>query len=534
MRQEATIQQFGAHEDVLWKVFAALARSGYAVPPSDARDLLHDFYLDAWQGLNERFDPKLGSFAGYIAAAFFRFARRRILKMESIARRTVDFDAAVAELTSGTTPPEILESDERHQAVNVALKALTPLEQAVLEDYLSVSGQSERQLAQRHRLTRYGVREVLADSVGKVATHLGRIGSASKTEENIVELMWKYGQSAREVAAYLDIPVAEVQAIRHQAVSELLAEIRHPHRQLKVGRLDMKHEDALKVLSSAVGSVGDSRSLDAVRKHRVDIRNALEEGDVLFDETQWAKLEENPEWLAQIYDSLAETEEREESSVARAIAELRREEEQEIGEAFSALIRELPNDFHNWPELFKSLKTVDPVLQRDLMGHRSVQYSEDASLGLTAYGMTPTVFFSAFRGLEMLFNRTERASRTAIDRNRAPGAPCKFKLPKAVMLDFGDGRGGLRVSDDLIVAEVVSTPGLIPGAEKPITRWLMSALRFKPYLIDRYCAESDQEKIALRWLGVAYQDKHARQDLIARWTRGREDYRRAAAAMAAG
>jgi RNA polymerase sigma factor (sigma-70 family) len=373
MRPEATIQQFGAHEGVLWKVFAALARSGYAVPPSDARDLLHDFYVEAWQGLNERFDPKRGSFAGYIAAAFFKFARRRILKSESMARRTVDFDAAVAELTSGKTPPEILESHEGHAAVSAALNALTPLEQSVLEEYLAGDGVSERQLAQRHHLSRYGVRELLADSIGKVAMYLGQMGSASKTEENIIELMWKYGQSAREVAAHLHIPVAEVQAVRHRAVSALLAEIRHPHRQPKIGRVNMKHEDALNILSSAIASAGDPKSLDAVRKHRDDIRNALDEGDVLLDKAQWAELEKNPEWLAQIYDSLAEqSEPNEESAVARAIADLRREEEQEIGEAFAALIQELPDAFHDWPALFKNVATVDRAYQSELLSHRSV------------------------------------------------------------------------------------------------------------------------------------------------------------------
>jgi hypothetical protein len=314
---------------------------------------------------------------------------------------------------------------------------------------------------QRHHLSRYGIRELLA-------MHLGQLGSASKTEENIIELMWKYGQSARDVAAHLDIPVAAVQSVRHQAVSALLAEIRHPHRQPKIGRVAMKHEDALNILGSAIASAGDPKSLDAVRKHRDDIRNALDEGDVPLDEAQWAKLEENPEWLAQIYDSLAEkSEPNEESAVARAIADLRREEEQEIGEAFAALIQELPDAFHDWPMLFKNVATVDRAYQSELLSHRSVQASEKASIGLTAYGMTPTVFFSAARGLEMLFNRTERAARAGMDRERATEAPRQFKLPKSVILEFGDGRGRLPISDDLIVAEMISTPGLVPGAEKP-------------------------------------------------------------------
>ncbi len=533
MSEQDSIRELGEYDRVLWEVLAALSRSGYAVPPSDARDLMHDFYLDAWAGIKERFDPKLGLFAGYVASAFYRFARRRILKMEGIAQRTVDFDAAVAEISSGSTPPEILESRERHQAVSAALHALTPLEQRVLEDYLSGDDSSERQLAQRHRLTRYGVREVLADSVGKVAMTLGKkLSSATKAQQNIVELLWKYGQSARDVATYLDIPVAEVQAARHQVVSALLAEIRDPHRQFKAGRLNMKHDEALKVLKSAVSSIGDPKLLDAVRTNRAGIQKALNEGVVLLDDAQWARLEENPEWLAKIYDCLAETsEETEESEVSRAIAALRGKEDQEIGEAFAALIKELPSDFHDWPQLFRNIDTVDRKFQRELINHRSVPHS-DESFGLTAYGMTPVTFFSAARGLEMLFQRTERAARAGVRAGRAAEGPRKFKLPKAVTLDFGAERGCLPISDDLMIAEVASTPGLAPGAEEPITQWILGALHFKPYIIDGYCASVERDRITLRWQGVASQNTQKRKDLIGRWTQGRGDYRRAAAALA--
>lgn len=295
----------------------------------------------------------------------------------------------------------------------------------------------------------------------------------------------------------------------------------------------MKHEEALELLSSALGSVGDQKSLEFIRKNRGDIQKALEESDLIFDDARWSQVEENPEWLAQIYDSLAETkDEAEGSAVARAIESLRREEEQEIGEAFGALIGELPEIFHAWPQWFESVKTVDPEYQRELQGHRSVQYSSKEAFGLTAYGMTPTTLFSAARGLEMLFNRTGRAARADGGRDNAADPPRKFKLPKAVMLDFGAARDPVHMSDDLIIAEVGSTPGLAPGAERPITHWLLGALQFKPYLIDRYCAQVAQERIALRWLGVASEDAIERRDLIGRWTRGREDHRCAATASA--
>src|SRR5258708_32361204 len=188
MREETT-RELGVYESVLWRVLAALARGGYAVPPSDARDLIHDFYLDAWPGVHERFDPKQGPFSAYIAGAFYRFARRRILKLESLQRRMVDFDSAVAHLSSDSTPPDILESRQRHREATAALSVLAPLERTVLEEHLAGEGLSERALAERHKLSRYGIRELLADALGKVAVALGRTPAGSKTQESVAELL---------------------------------------------------------------------------------------------------------------------------------------------------------------------------------------------------------------------------------------------------------------------------------------------------------------------------------------------------------
>jgi RNA polymerase sigma factor (sigma-70 family) len=530
MREETT-RELGGHETVLWRVLAALARGGYAVPPSDARDLIHDFYLDAWKGVNERFDPKLGPFATYLAAAFYRFARRRILKLENFKRRTVDFDSAVAQLSTEVTPPDILENRERYQSVNAALAYLTPLERQVLEDYLSGSGLSERQLAQRHRLTRHGVREVLADSLGKVAVTLGRSGASSEYQDNIAELLWKYGQSPRDVAAMLAIPVAEVQAARNQVVARLLAEIRHPNRQPSVGRSKMKHEEALKLLSSAFHSAGNEEVLQAVRKHRADIQQALDEGDLLFDENQWLKVQEHPAWIAAVYDSLADvTVEAGVFDVAHAIDALRHQEEREIGEAFTALLGELPDAFHDWTHWFEGVKPVDLDYQQELASRRSVQYSSEYALALVRYGMTPVTLYAAARGLELLFNRTERSLRAGTaDRGRA--APrYERRLPKSVHLVFGAGQAPLELSHDQIIAEVASTPDLPEGAEKPLTWWILSALHFKPYLIDRYDVHADKEAIAVYWMGPHRDYAIERSDLISRWTRGHEEQRQAAAA----
>jgi hypothetical protein len=83
-----------------------------------------------------------------------------------------------------------------------------------------------------------------------------------------------------------------------------------------------------------------------------------------------------------------------------------------------------------------------------------------------------------------------------------------------------------------MIAEVASTPDLPEGAEKPLTCWILSALQFKPYLIDRYVASVDKEIIAINWMGSSSDAVNHRTDLISRWTRGPEPRRRETTAYA--
>ena len=83
-------EQFTSYEPLLWGVLSRLARDGYVAPPNDARDLIQDFYADEWRGLVERHDPERGSPTAYVAGAFYRFARRRIFKLQTWRSRLAD------------------------------------------------------------------------------------------------------------------------------------------------------------------------------------------------------------------------------------------------------------------------------------------------------------------------------------------------------------------------------------------------------------------------------------------------------------
>jgi RNA polymerase sigma factor (sigma-70 family) len=521
MTRDGTAREFGKQEGVFWRVLAALARHGYPVPPSDARDLMHDFYLDAWSGVNERFDPALGSFASYLASAFYRFARRRILRLENLQQRAVDLDSAVEQLSTWKTPVDILERREQLQAMNKAVAQLSPIEQRVLDEYLSGTSSSERQLALRHALTRYGLREVLIDSLGKVAVSFGSFGGKSKIEETIAELLWKQGQSPRNVAHLLKISVAEVQEVRNRFVAALLSTLRKSEPSPSTWRMDMKIKDPLQLLQSALVSIGDEEALENVRSHAEDIRAALTQSDLVLEESQWADLEKNPKWIAAIYASIADTAEEEAdfSEESKAIETLRNDEQRELGEAFKLLTDKLADIDWDWDRWFRNVKPAAREYQRELLDRPSVRAAGEIAIGLVRYGLTPETVYSATRGLSLLFNRIERATRSGAPHRFEP-APEGFLevLPSRVNLRFGPERI-LEVPRHLIVAEISATPDLPPGAENPLALWIFRVIYFRPHLLQGYTANLENDRIVFHWAGVGRESADRRTDLVARWSR---------------
>jgi len=509
-----TDADFARYEGVFWRVIASLARHGYAVPPSDARDLIHDFYLDAWNGLQDRFNPELGSFVAYIGGAFYRFARRRILKFETLAHRAVDFESAVAGLFAAGTPPDILERNEDLAFIHAALEKLLPNERQVFEDFLSEGKVSERDLAQRYALSRYALRELLINSMGKLLVSLQTPQPRSDAERTVADLLWRQGETPRSVANLLQMPIAEVQARRNQFVYSLLASVRQTDRLQVSEKTTMKTQEPLTLLRAALNSVGDSDKLKSVRQFSADIQAALDEEDLELDDRAWSILQDNPYWLAAVYESLAGDDKVSDSTsdLSRAIDKLRQNEQHEIGEAFSALMSELPQRFRpssSDSPFFAKAKIVDDVYQLELRTRSSVHAAGEAALGFVPYGLTPESIYDATRGLSLLFNRIRQAS----SERSVPFAEAKGP----VVLQAKNGNAWFPVNPSLLVAEVAATPDLPSGTETPLTHWLVETLKLRPLLIEGYRALINDQRICFQ---VTRNDITAkwRDDIIARWT----------------
>src|SRR4051794_27876736 len=77
-------------QPLFYGALARLAAQGFAVPPADALDLIHDFFLEAWPGITARYDPAQGRKEPYVYRAFIRFARPRIIRLQRLQSGPID------------------------------------------------------------------------------------------------------------------------------------------------------------------------------------------------------------------------------------------------------------------------------------------------------------------------------------------------------------------------------------------------------------------------------------------------------------
>jgi RNA polymerase sigma factor (sigma-70 family) len=216
---------FEQYERLLWRVLAHLAQRGYVVPPSEARDLIHDFYVEAWQGLVERFDPKRGNFSSYLFGAFYRFARRRILLWQNWRSRVVNVRHLVYHVDESTDSEQAVDLKNQLREIRDVLSRLPQQPREVLRDFLSEEG-SERCLALKHRISRHRLREILIDALGWVAMEVGHRSFQATVDGQVALALWRDGRTAHDTATLLGIPVAEVHAARKRITAHLLDAIR--------------------------------------------------------------------------------------------------------------------------------------------------------------------------------------------------------------------------------------------------------------------------------------------------------------------
>lgn len=180
-------------------------------------DFVHDFFVEAWPGIAERYDPSRGLLTAYAAGAFARFARPRLVR-EARQRALLSGDVAL----SASTDPDVavrVDSDR----VRAAMHDLTPPDQAILFERFRSPGVSERALARQAGMTRYKFRERVSIALARLAVALGERGVLSASDFAVARLLFAEEHSVAATAAELSLTEPQVRAARRRIIGTLAA-----------------------------------------------------------------------------------------------------------------------------------------------------------------------------------------------------------------------------------------------------------------------------------------------------------------------
>lgn len=204
---------------LLVNAVARLARQGFQMPPADALDLIHSFFLEEWPSIMKTYDADRGNLRPYIYAAFTHYARRVILRHMRLR----------GQLLGNLDGMAFHSDDDAELRVDsqVAAEAMMTIpldERSVLEAFLELS--NEREVARRLGLSRHIVHETLARALARVVLALERPVGIEEGDWNVTRMILDRGYTARNAAAALGKNPDEVRSIHRRNLEGLIARLR--------------------------------------------------------------------------------------------------------------------------------------------------------------------------------------------------------------------------------------------------------------------------------------------------------------------
>ena len=191
---------------LLCGVLRRLARQGYVTNAAQGLDLIHDFFVEAWPAIVERYDPARGPLDRYGTAAFVRFVRPRLVREAKWA--VLSDDEPLLESARKTVPdaPE-------PTMVLAALEELDRLDRDVLLARFGSPDALERVLARQAGLSRYRFRERLAKGLTRLSVTLGERGAISPSSVAVARRVFEDGVPVARVAGELALTEAQVGSV---------------------------------------------------------------------------------------------------------------------------------------------------------------------------------------------------------------------------------------------------------------------------------------------------------------------------------
>jgi DNA-directed RNA polymerase specialized sigma24 family protein len=441
-----------------------MAQGGYDVPPSDGLAIVHDFFLEAWPGLRDRYDPSKGAVSSYVIGAFVRFARPRIVRNAKWRQHLLppeELSAALDRTSRADLPDAAIDAS----IVRRALDTLSPGLRWVLADRLA-AGHSEREVAMRFEVSRYKLREACAEALGRLAVAIGEPGAISAEEWPIVRALWSEESTLPEVAERLGLTHEQAKRARQRVLDQLAAAI---------AEASVRDENEGRTVMTEFCSLwrellADPRNLEVAQRARAHSNEMLDHVDDCPECLGAAEGTKDP---TDVYQALAPSEELSPQDVA-TLEELSRAR-QDDDAAVSRAVED----------------ALLPSLGRDL-----------ANLDALGPDITPLRLFLALDAVSMLVHRVDRGARR--------GDRALFMTPGGAITDGHQ----IVIGPDVIVDEVAHVASLsIATANRLAAEWMPRAARQQRHLFLGLVCEP-------RGLGdvrLVLSRRDPSEDLLARW-----------------
>lgn len=480
-----------------------LARQGFVTPPADGLDLIHDFFADEWPNLQRTYDPSRGNYKAYAYRAFVQFVRPRIVRMQRLQNYKLhpeEVDAALRD----TSAPENLEASHDYQLVRSKIAELPELQREILSTYVYSDKVSERVLARTYSLSRYRLRELLVEALGRVLVQLDRPDELSPGDWQVALALWRDARSIAETASYLEITQHQVRAANKRNFEFLtrVLSVYHPHkgvRRLAMAGLRPVLEPRI-LFKETILSPGNEDLLEMVRQRAEEIMASLDDPEQM-DISEEELRELDPLWVARVYEAVSPESVNAESAESSDLFYAHADEEREIGVAYiSSLIPGLPKHLADLPgKWLANLPPVDDGEMQDVLDSPSAIGAGPLARGLARYGVAPLTVLDATDAVARLLDRCLRTGRVS---SEAP----------ITLSHHGMNEGELLNAEDL--ADEISR---VAECREPTARvlfdWSIEVAQIKPLLFNGFVAQSSGRE-AVRLFRTEKQD-----NLHERWGR---------------
>ncbi|MGA2000169.1 MAG: sigma-70 family RNA polymerase sigma factor [Terriglobales bacterium] len=506
---EAAYREF---RPVLLRALGALAKNGFAIPPSDALDLVHDFFVDKWSTVDLNYDGSKGPLASYLYIAFVHYARPRIVRMNRLRSALVE---------PGELEREQPASDRDLADVvdlanwSTAITSLPEKERRFLLDYLYESSGSERDLAERTGLSRHAVREQLVRILGRVISAYGRPIQGAHLDWNVADAIWVHDRTVHETAALLGSTPEVVRRAKARIVSALTDALRRFEGRGEIMQNTASRTEAAmtpeSLLYQVLTSPGNQQLLLQLRARAGEVIAAIDDRDMTLPKGTAESIDGL--WIAEVYETLAtgvsapQTPELEKLSAELFAASV--EDIKSIGVAFQeTLLPGLPLELANFPEWFGSVKQITPERIAELSKFPDVEAAFPISAQLIVYGLTPRTFYYATEAVSTVLDRLFRLG-------LAKGNSFVLHPRQACVIQTEQGE----VHVDL-EAEISRVAECTVQAANAILPWLVAAAGSKPLLFSGFEAAPSSNGVLLRHTTTAFDSLYKRWGVAFQYERG--------------